>query len=161
MKTNWLEICLDIVTEYLDILYDSETMERAFADITDSAFSVAECAAISPCIPDKNKVTKLFSSGLGLLLQETYQYHLALSAYKKALELKIANGNSNRFVEHLNIAKMLNELEDFDGAIKYYTLCVRERQKRGGKYDISLIDCYLEIASCYSQQDDNYRARTV
>jgi len=157
-KTNWLDLCLELVSDYLDQIYDDEAMEQKFPPITESAFSIAEYASHSPFITDKIRVASMLSSGLGLLLQETYQYSLALEAYKKALSIKAKHGNPNRFAEHFNIAKMLNETEDFEGAIKYYTLCIRERQKRGGKHHISLIDYYLEIASCYSQQDDNFKA---
>jgi tetratricopeptide (TPR) repeat protein len=158
MKINWLDICVDAVSEYLDIIYEDNMLEQKFAAITDSAFSVANFADTSHSISDKRRVASLFCSGLGLLLQETYQYRLALDAYKKSLAIKKETGISDRFIEHFNIAKMLNETEDFNEAIKYYTLCIRERQQRSGKHDISLVDYYLEIASCYSQQSDNLKA---
>lgn len=158
MQINWLAICAEAIIGYLDEIYDNEGMVRKFQDITESAFIVAESVEASENHEDKKQAAILYSSGLGLLLQETFQYRLALQAYQKALSIKNKYDEQNCFVEHFNIAKMLNELEDFDGAIKYNTLCIRERQRNYGKHDISLIDFYIEIASCYSQQNDYFKA---
>lgn len=158
MQINWLGICAAAMTDYLDLIYSSEGTVAKFQDITESAFSVADYMSASEKAEEKIQAAELLSGGLGLLLQETFQYRRSLQAYQRALSIKYKYDKQNCFAEHFNIAKMLNELEDFDGAIKYNSLCIRELQRNHGKHDISLVDLYIEIASCYSQQNDYFKA---
>jgi tetratricopeptide (TPR) repeat protein len=158
VQINWLGICVEIMIDYLDQIYGDEGMVKKFQEVTESALSVADYISTSESAEDKKQAAVLLSSGLGLLLQETFQYRLSLQAYEKALFIKYKYDKQNCFVEHFNLAKMLNELEDFNGSIKYNTLCIRERQRKYGKHDISLIDFYIEIAGCYSQQNDYFKA---
>lgn len=158
MQIDWLGICAEVMMDYLDQIYDGDEMVKKFQDIAASAFSVADYMSVSEKIAEQAQAATLLSSGLGLLLQETFQYRISLQAYQKAISIKHNYGEQNCFVEHFNIGKLLNELEDFDGAIKHYTRCIRALQRNRGNHNMSLINFYIEIAGCYSQQDNYSKA---
>jgi hypothetical protein len=80
MQINWLAICAEAIIGYFGEIYDNEGMVRKFQDITESAVIVAESVEASENHEDKKQAAILYSSGLGLLLQETFQYRLVLQA---------------------------------------------------------------------------------